>query len=41
MHSPIGLPIGADGPDEIAISIMAEIISKLRLRHKKESECRS
>ncbi|MGG4396488.1 XdhC/CoxI family protein [Paenibacillus thiaminolyticus] len=41
VHSPIGLPIGADGPEEIAISIMAEIISKLRLRHKKESECRS
>lgn len=41
VHSPIGLPIGADGPEEIAISIMAEIISKLRWKHKKESECRS
>jgi len=28
LHSPIGLSIGADGPEEIAVSIMAEIISK-------------
>jgi xanthine dehydrogenase accessory factor len=26
VHSPIGLPIGGDSPEEIAISIMAEII---------------
>lgn len=26
LHAPIGLPIGAEGPEEIAISIMAEII---------------
>lgn len=26
VHSPVGLPIGADGPDEIAISILADLI---------------
>lgn len=26
LHSPVGLPIGADGPDEIAISILADLI---------------
>ncbi|WP_342511636.1 XdhC family protein [Sporosarcina sp. FSL K6-1522] len=30
MHSPIGLPIGADGPEEIAISIVAELIAVRR-----------
>jgi xanthine dehydrogenase accessory factor len=27
LHAPIGLPIGSQTPDEIAVSIMAEIIS--------------
>ena len=26
IHTPIGLAIGAEGPEEIAISIMAELI---------------
>ncbi len=30
VHTPIGLPIGAETPEEIAISIMAEIISVFR-----------
>ena len=29
-HAPVGLPIGADGPEEIAISIMAELIQVYR-----------
>lgn len=32
VHSPIGLSIGADGPDEIAISIVAELIAVKRGR---------
>jgi xanthine/CO dehydrogenase XdhC/CoxF family maturation factor len=32
VRSPMGLPIGAEGPEEIAVSIMAEIIGSLRLK---------
>ncbi|WP_052723805.1 XdhC family protein [Paenibacillus wulumuqiensis] len=32
VHSPVGLSIGADGPDEIAISIAAELIAVKRDR---------
>ncbi len=30
LHAPIGLPIGAETPEEIAVSVMAEVISVLR-----------
>lgn len=30
LHSPVGLPIGAEGPEEIAISIVAELIQNRR-----------
>lgn len=32
VRSPVGLPIGAEGPEEIAVSIMADIIGKLRMK---------
>jgi xanthine dehydrogenase accessory factor len=32
VHAPLGIDIGADSPDEIAISVMAEVLSVLRKR---------
>jgi len=37
IHAPIGLPIGAVSPSEIAVSIMAEITAQLRLPKEKEA----
>lgn len=37
VHAPVGLAIGADGPEEIAISIAAEIIA-IRARTRSEGE---
>lgn len=33
VHSPVGMPIGADGPEEIAISIASELIACRRKRN--------
>ncbi|MCW2759228.1 MAG: hypothetical protein JWO46_2974 [Nocardioidaceae bacterium] len=30
VHAPIGLDIGADGPPEIALAILAELVSEIR-----------
>jgi xanthine dehydrogenase accessory factor len=38
IHAPIGLPIGAVSPAEIALAIMAEITQALRLKAEKETE---
>jgi len=38
IHAPIGLPIGAVSPAEIAIAIMAEITQALRVKVDKEAE---
>ena len=38
IHAPIGLPIGAVSPAEIAIAIMAQITAALRLKAEKEAE---
>ncbi len=35
IHAPIGLPIGAASPAEIAVSVLAEVIAALRLGHTK------
>jgi xanthine dehydrogenase accessory factor len=32
VHAPLGIDIGADSPEEIAISVMAEVLSVLRNR---------
>jgi len=37
IHAPIGLPIGAVSPAEIALAIMAEITQSLRLKAEKEA----
>ncbi|NVO16492.1 MAG: XdhC family protein [Rhodoplanes sp.] len=37
IHAPIGLPIGAVSPPEIAVSILAEITARLRLPAKSEA----
>jgi xanthine dehydrogenase accessory factor len=37
IHAPIGLPIGAVSPSEIAVAIMAEITAQLRLPKEKEA----
>jgi len=38
IHAPIGLPIGAVSPAEIALAIMSEITQTLRLKADKEAE---
>ncbi|WP_429841283.1 XdhC family protein [Brevibacillus sp. FIR094] len=37
VHFPVGLAIGAEGPEEIAISILAELISVRRKNQRRES----
>ncbi|HET7718145.1 MAG TPA: XdhC family protein [Bauldia sp.] len=38
IHAPIGVPIGAQSPAEIAVAILAEVISALRNRGAREKE---
>src|SRR6185312_14875039 len=38
IHAPIGLPIGAVSPSEIAVAVMAEITAQLRLPAKEKEE---
>jgi len=38
IHAPIGLPIGAVSPSEIAVAIMAQITAQLRLPPKEKEE---
>lgn len=33
LHTPVGLPIGAETPAEIALSVMADVVSQVRQRH--------
>lgn len=40
VHSPVGLAIGAEGPEEIAVSILAEIIQTYRTKRKLSSDSR-
>ena len=41
VHAPVGLDIGADNPEEIAVSIVAELINVRRSRGKPNHEVRS
>jgi xanthine dehydrogenase accessory factor len=39
VHSPIGLPIGAETPEEIAVSIIAELIQSRARETPRKSGC--
>ncbi|MNN64559.1 putative xanthine dehydrogenase subunit A [compost metagenome] len=36
LHAPVGLPIGGEGPEEIAVSIVAELI-QVKREHSRKS----